>query len=215
MGIWANTFGDGNSFKESVANTFTKGDGASYVGGTLQYDKDGGVGGGGVVKQNEDGTYGTSTDNDGKGYTGSANSAGTNTETTAKMVFGEAPSGLKAAAGFANPLGIIGKLAGWANSLDPATQAIGDLKTASGAIQKVYQNPETGFTYSYNYLGQPYEVEDVDGIAKKSKGAAIFYAWNKGMLDEWKEEQAADAEHNKRVRQMGGAVKSKGIELQL
>jgi hypothetical protein len=56
-------------------------------------------------------------------------------------------------------------------------------------------------------------IEDVDGIAKKSKGAAIFYAWNKGMLDEWKEEQAADAEHNKRVRQMGGAVKSKGIEL--
>ena len=61
MGIWADTFGGGNSFKESVANTFTKGDGASYVGGTLQYDKDGGVGGGGVVKQNEDGTYGTST----------------------------------------------------------------------------------------------------------------------------------------------------------
>jgi hypothetical protein len=56
-------------------------------------------------------------------------------------------------------------------------------------------------------------IEDVDGIAKKSKGAAIFYAWNKGMLDEWKEEQAADAEHNNRVRQMGGAVKSKGIEL--
>ena len=81
------------------------------------------------------------------------------------MVFGEAPSGLKAAAGLATPLGIIGKLAGWANGLDPATQAIADLRTASGAIQKVYQNPETGFTYSYNYLGQPYEVEDVDGIA--------------------------------------------------
>ena len=165
MGIWADTVGDGNSFKESLANTFTQSDGASYVGGTLTYDKDGEVGGGGVVKQNEDGTYGTSTDNDGKGYTGSANSAGTNTETTAKMVFGEAPSGLKAAAGFANPLGIIGKLAGWANGLDPATQAIGDLKTASGAIQKVYQNPETGFTYSYNYLGQPYEVADVAGVA--------------------------------------------------
>ena len=162
---WADTFGDGNSFKESLANTFTKSDGASYVGGTLQYDKDGGVGGGGDVKQNEDGTFGTSTDNDGKGYTGSANSAETNTETTAKMVFGEAPSGLKAAAGFATPLGIIGKLAGWANGLDPATQAIGDLKTASGAIQKVYQNPETGFTYTYNLSGMPYEVEDVDGIA--------------------------------------------------
>ena len=56
-------------------------------------------------------------------------------------------------------------------------------------------------------------IEDVDGIAKKSKGAAIFYAWNKGMLDEWKEEQAADAEHDKRVSQMGGAAKNKGIEL--
>ena len=52
MGIWADTVGDGNSFKESLANTFTKSDGASYVGGTLQYDKDGGVGGGGNVKQN-------------------------------------------------------------------------------------------------------------------------------------------------------------------
>ena len=162
---WADTFGDGNSFKESLANTFTKSDGASYVGGTLQYDKDGEVGGGGVVKQNEDGTYGNSTDNKGRGYTGSADSAGTNTETTAKMVFGEAPSGLKAVAGFATPLGIIGKLAGWANSLDPATQAIADLRTASGAIQKVYQNPDTGFTYSYNYLGMPYEVADVDGVA--------------------------------------------------
>ena len=38
MGIWANTFGGGNSFTESVANTFTPNDGASYVSGTLTYD---------------------------------------------------------------------------------------------------------------------------------------------------------------------------------
>ena len=33
MGFWADTFGGGNSFTESVANVFTKGDGASYVDG--------------------------------------------------------------------------------------------------------------------------------------------------------------------------------------
>ena len=163
MGLWADTIGGGNSFKESAANTFTPNDGASYVGGTLTYDS--GSNEGQAVPQNSDGSYGTSSDNDGKGYTGSANSEATNTETTAKMVFGEAPTGLKAAAGFATPLGVIGKLAGWANGLDPKTQGIADLKTASGAIQKVYQNPETGFTYSYNLLGLPYEVKDVDGIA--------------------------------------------------
>jgi len=41
MGLWADTFGGGNSFTESVANTFTPNDGASYVGGVLTDDKTG------------------------------------------------------------------------------------------------------------------------------------------------------------------------------
>ena len=38
MGFWADNFGGGNSFTESLANAFTPNDGASYVGGTLTYD---------------------------------------------------------------------------------------------------------------------------------------------------------------------------------
>lgn len=36
MGFWADTFGGGNTFKESVANVFTPNDGKSYVGGELK-----------------------------------------------------------------------------------------------------------------------------------------------------------------------------------
>ena len=50
MGLWADTFGGGNSFTESVANVFTPNDGASYVGGTLTYDS--GSNAGQVVQQN-------------------------------------------------------------------------------------------------------------------------------------------------------------------
>ena len=35
MGFWSDTFGGGNSFSESVANTFTKGDDKEYQGGSL------------------------------------------------------------------------------------------------------------------------------------------------------------------------------------
>ena len=40
-GFWSDNFGGGNSFRESVANTFTPGDGASYVGGQLVDDNTG------------------------------------------------------------------------------------------------------------------------------------------------------------------------------
>ena len=35
MGFWADSFGGGNSFTESVANVFTPNDGATYVNGNL------------------------------------------------------------------------------------------------------------------------------------------------------------------------------------
>ena len=57
-------------------------------------------------------------------------------------------------------------------------------------------------------------IKDVDAVAKKSKGAAIFYAWNKGILDEWKEEQKAEEEHHARLTSMnGGGGSAKGISL--
>jgi hypothetical protein len=42
-GFWSNTFGGGNSFSESVANTFTPGDGYSYERGELVNDSTGRV----------------------------------------------------------------------------------------------------------------------------------------------------------------------------
>ena len=163
MGLWADTFGGGNSFTESVANTFTPNDGASYVGGTLTYDS--GSNAGTVVQQNTDGSYGTSSDNDGKGYTGSANdtssnspniSGNTNNDFTPS---GMAPSGLSAALGYVNPIGIIGKISGWANNLDPEKDST---KVVGG--QQVYDNGE--MQYSYNFLGLPYQVVVEDGEVK-------------------------------------------------
>jgi hypothetical protein len=43
MGLWSETFGGGNSFSESVANTFTPGDGYSYERGELVNDSTGRV----------------------------------------------------------------------------------------------------------------------------------------------------------------------------
>ena len=39
-----------------------------------------------------------------------------NTEATVK---GKAPSGMMEVLGFASPVGVVGKIAGWANGLDP------------------------------------------------------------------------------------------------
>ena len=165
MGFWADTFGDGNSFTESVANTFTKSDGASYVGGELQYDKDKDTaGGGGTVQQNTDGSYGSGSSGDDGYYSGTMDNDKTNAAATAAITVGAAPSGVSKLLGFATPVGIIGKLAGWANNIDPEKDTPTDLKTESGATRTTYTNAD-GFTYSYNFLGLPYEVKDVGGIA--------------------------------------------------
>ena len=152
MGFWADTFGGGNSFTESVANTFTPNDGASYVGGTLVYDDNDNDPSNNVVVPSFDiGEGGT--------YSGSANSTNTNNTTDYsseenKPTSGSAPSGINKVLGFASPTGVIGALAGWANGLDPETQE----KGVYGGKQ-VYENKETGMQYSYNFLGMPYQVE--------------------------------------------------------
>ena len=152
MGFWSDTFGGGNSFTESVANTFTPNDGASYVGGTLVYDDNDNDPSNNVVVPSFDiGEGGT--------YSGSANSTNTNNTTDYsseenKPTSGSAPSGINKVLGFASPTGVIGALAGWANGLDPETQE----KGVYGGKQ-VYENKETGMQYSYNFLGMPYQVE--------------------------------------------------------
>jgi LysM repeat protein len=76
MGFWSDTFGGGNSFTESVANTFTPTDGASYVSGNLVYDS--GAKKGQVVQKNEGGGYGGTDKKTGKStYSGSGQSDST------------------------------------------------------------------------------------------------------------------------------------------
>lgn len=159
MGFWSDTFGGGNSFTESVSNVFTPNDGASYVGGTLTYDS--GDNAGSAVPSTEIGSGNT--------YSGSANSENTNanvssggtnesynTETDTKKPTGSAPSGVSKLLGFASPIGIIGKLSGWANNLDPEE----DIKNGSVIEgRQVYNNGN--MSYSYNFLGLPYEVKVV------------------------------------------------------
>ena len=72
-------------------------------------------------------------------------------------VKGAAPTGIMKAAGFVSPMGIVGKLAGWANGLDPENQEMGVFEG-----RQVYKN-DKGMQYSYNFLGMPYEVEVKDG----------------------------------------------------
>jgi hypothetical protein len=71
-----------------------------------------------------------------------------------EVIRGAAPEGIKNLMGFTNPVGIMGKIAGWVNDLDPATQ-----KHSVIGGRQLYKNKETDFTYSYNFLGLPYEVK--------------------------------------------------------
>lgn len=162
-GLWSSTFGDGNSFTESVANTFTPNDGASYVGGTLTYDS--GDNAGTAVTQNTDGSYGSGDQT----YTGSANSTSTNANVNASTgeVENYTPKGMAPGttgltgtiAAVINPLTALPKVfssfATWANGLDP--------KVDSGQVvdgRQVYtKTGENGMSYSYNFLGMPYQVE--------------------------------------------------------
>lgn len=208
MGFWADSFGGGNSFTESVANVFTPGDGATYVNGNLVNTNDNTP-----ITLNE---TGGGTTNTGVAITGSANDsstghvvqagqtlsqisqdtgvsveqlmalnniedpnqiqAGAALKTTGSFfkdgvsiydtksnntVKGTAPTGLANLAGFASPLGIMGKIAGWANGLNPEE----DLKNGSVIDNRqVYtQAGEGGISYSYNFLGMPYEVKIKEG----------------------------------------------------
>lgn len=68
-------------------------------------------------------------------------------------VKGAAPTGITKYTG----IGVIGKLAGWANGLKPGEDAS---KVVDG--RQVYTSAD-GMTYSHNFLGLPYEVTVKDG----------------------------------------------------
>lgn len=171
MGVWADTFGGGNSFSESVANTFTPNDGASYVGGTLTYDS--GDKAGTAVSTNSSGGYG----NDGNGgslYSGSANddntnatvnSSGVNTQYSAS----DSSSEVKGTAGKVSNIlnnSLFGKGFLYLTGVDTAND-----KSNQVGNRMVYTR-EDGTTYSYNFLGLPYDIkQNEDGsIATDGSG---------------------------------------------
>lgn len=160
MGFWSDTFGGGNSLSESVANTFTPGDDKEYQGGSLVDTTNNTVIAGGTMDSSNTGQSNVSAGSTSQGFSENGSIAdgisnifkSDNTETKVK---GSAPSGISKLLGFANPVGVIGKLAGWANGLDPEKD-IKDGKVIDG--RQMYDNGN-GFQYSYNFLGLPYQVE--------------------------------------------------------
>ena len=173
MGIWADTFGGGNSFTESVANTFTPNDGASYVSGTLTYDS--GSDAGKAVKTNSGGGFGK----DDKGnalYTGSGNDSTNDDKATftsggineSFVNKGTAPTSFgvgDAAIAAINPISLLPKvingLASWINGTDAETdkdREVGGIKGGVYDGRQVYVS-EKGMQYSYNSLGMQYEVK--------------------------------------------------------
>ena len=205
MGFWADTFGGGNSFSESVANVFTPGDGASYVGGNLVNTNDNTP-----IALN---SSGGGTTNTGFAITGSANDSGTgyvvksgNTLSQISKDTGvsidqlmainnisdpnkiQAGTPLKTVGSFfkdgvsifdksndkdggttvkgtapkvglmsASMPRIIGSIASWANGID---SSVDPSKEVDGRM--VYTKKGGGMSYSYNFLGMPYEVKVVD-----------------------------------------------------
>ena len=81
----------------------------------------------------------------------SSSGSGSNSSSNDKPS-GSAPSGITKALSYATPVGVIGTLAGWANNLDPKK----DAKSVVDGKQ-VYNNGS--MSYSYNFLGLPYEVK--------------------------------------------------------
>jgi hypothetical protein len=192
MGFWADNFGGGNSFTESVANAFTGGDGAKYVGGDLVHD--------GGDKDGQAFTPNTLS-HTGDKITGSFNDNSTNATATANINVGAAPTGVAKALGYVTPVGLIGKLAGWANGIDPEVDDKFDLDNGSGGTRKTYRNAD-GFTYSYNFLGLPYEIVDVKGVAVDKLSMKVDASTGKlsetGTMTgyEYKSQQARDRGDN-------------------
>ena len=161
MGLWSSTFGDGNSFTESVANVFTPGDGATYSGGNLVTDASAGtdkevaVAAGTVINGNKITGTANTTSNDG--------TVNQSTGVVTARPKGKAPDalGAKDALGAVlNPFSAIPKvlngIASWANGIDPTVDG-----SATGADGRMYytKKGDPNFKYSYNSLGMSYQVE--------------------------------------------------------
>lgn len=160
MGLWADTFGDGNTFAQSVANTFTPNDGTTYSGGQLVNDDnstpsfssyydaiDAGYGGQ-VVTINGKSVVAATAD----GYKGNGSYSG-------NYVSGGS-SGVKGEAGTVSEL--FGKPLGYLTQTNPSKD-----KTTTVGDRMVYQRDD-GSYYSYNFLGLPYDIK-----ADENGGVAV------------------------------------------
>ena len=176
MGLWSSTFGDGNSFAESVANTFTKDDGASYVKGNLVNDSDGtSLTAGSTAKGTTNVISGNANTTSNDGTVGSDGKP----VAKAKGVAPASLTGADAALGIMAPItlvpSILTGIANWSLDLDPTNQSVGVI-----GGRQVYDNGQ-GYKYSYNLIGQPYEVV-VDGQTVKDKLGMSVNA-ETGILD--------------------------------
>ena len=155
MGLWANTVGGGNSFTESLANVTTTGNNTEYQGGNLVNTDTGKIVSGGFMDNDNTNQTNSSVGSTSTGHGEAAGISGIFNTDTSTTTSGTAPSGVS----LLSPFSIIGKLAGWANNLDP------ELDIKNGQVvgnQQVYDNGQ-GFVYSYNFANMPYEVEVIGG----------------------------------------------------
>lgn len=81
------------------------------------------------------------------------NNNSSNESSASSGVKGQAPTGFANTMNMVGGVGIIGKLAGWANGLNPSEDST---QVVDG--RQVYTSSE-GMQYSYNFLGLPYEVK--------------------------------------------------------
>jgi hypothetical protein len=160
--FWADNFGGGNSFTESVANVFTPGDDKEYQGGSLVDTNTNKVIAGGVMDNDNTNQSNSSVGSTSTGHGEAAGISGifgnNNDDATPK---GTAPgsTGVNKLLGFINPFSVIGKISGWAAGIDPEV----DTKKVVDGQQIYTKTGEGGMSYSYNFLNQPYEVDVVDG----------------------------------------------------
>ena len=161
MSWWSDNVGGGNSLGESIANTFTGGDGASYVGGELQYDS--GDNAGQAVAVNTSGGYGSDDDGNAE-YSGIMNTGYTNTANTTAIK--NTTKGLKKQGSVTDGTGIEGIIPGvltWlggAKSTDDMVQ--GDARDVNGQKRAIYIKND-GSHYAMSMIGLPYSVTEVDG----------------------------------------------------
>ena len=131
------------------------------------------------------------------GY-GDKNSSGQDPKyNSTSNVTGSAPSGIQNIAGYVTPVGIIGKLSGWVNGLDPTKD-----KNSVVDGRQVYTSSD-GMQYSYNFLGLPYEVEVV--------GDKVQDALNKDVNGKYPGDEGYDATTS-RYAQMAAEARANGDE---